>query len=252
MTIRDDHELEGLRRSGRAAAEILAEVAAAAVPGVSTAELDARARAAMTERGARSAPETTYAFPGAICLSVNEEVVHGVPGRRRLVAGDLLKVDVTIELDGWITDTARSVIVGVADARARRLVACAHAAFRAALDAARAGRPVRAIGRAVDAETRRRGFRVVRELCGHGVGRRLHEDPEVPNFEDPHQRDLLAEGMVMAIEPILSAGSGRIVTAPDGWTIRTRDGALAAHHEHTVVITAARPLVLTALDADAA
>ncbi len=252
MTIRDGHDLDGLRRCGRAAAEVLAAVAAAAAPGVTTAELDTLARAAMAQRGARSAPETTYDFPGAICLSVNEEVVHGIPGRRRLVAGDLLKVDVTIELDGYVTDTARSVIVGPAGAVARRLVACSHAAFRAALGQARAGRPVRAIGRAVDAETRRRGFRVVRELCGHGVGRSVHEDPEVPNFEDPHQRDLFVEGMVVAIEPILAAGSGRIVTAPDGWTLRTRDGGLAAHHEHTVVITSARPLVLTALAADAA
>ena len=157
-----------------------------------------------------------------------------------------MKLDVTAEKDGYVADAARSVVVGEAGAIARKLAACAHAAFEKGAAAARAGNPVNAIGRAVEREVRARGFSVIRGLEGHGTGRTIHEPPSVPNYFDERQTDLLTEGLVLTIEPIICAGSGAAYTDRDGWTIRTRDGSLAAHHEHTLVITSGRPILLTA------
>jgi methionyl aminopeptidase len=172
-------------------------------------------------------------------------VVHGIPGPRRLAAGDLVKLDVTVEKDGYIADAARSVIVELGSDLATRLVACAREAFAAALAVARAGTKVNAISRAVETTVRARGFTVMRELTGHGVGRAIHEAPSVPNHYDPWQRDVLTDGLVLTIEPIISAGSARIRQDRDGWTTRTTDGSWAAHYEHTLVITRDRPVVLT-------
>jgi methionyl aminopeptidase len=214
--------------------------------GVTTADLDAIAAGVFDRHGARSAPTLVYGFPGHALISVNDEIVHGVPGPRRLNRGDVVKLDVTVEKDGFIADAARTVIVGAGSDTARRMVACARAAFRAALPVAQAGSRVNEIGRAVEQEVRRHGFTVVQGLCGHGVGRTIHEDPSVPNQYDPRQRDVLTEGLVLTIEPMISAGSGHAVEDPNGWTIRTRDGSLSAHHEHTLVITTGQPLILTA------
>jgi methionyl aminopeptidase len=181
------------------------------------------------------------------CISLNDEAVHGIPGDRRLRRGDLVKLDVTAELDGYIADAAVTVpLLPVSPVR-RRLCECAEAAFSRALTAARAGQPVWKIGRAVEAEVRRRGFHVIRALSGHGVGRAIHEDPTVPNYEDRSADDRLTPGLVLTIEPIIAAGAGEVHVAPDGWTIRTDDRSLSAHHEHTIVITRDRPLVLTAI-----
>jgi methionyl aminopeptidase len=224
----------------------LEALAAAVRPGVTTADLDAIARDVVVAHGARSAPALVYGFPGTVLISVNDEVVHGIPGPRRLRRGDLVSLDVTIEKDGYIADAARSVVVEEGEAPAARLVACAEAAFDAALDVARAGTPVNEIGRAVEQEVRRWGFAIVRGLTGHGVGRAIHEPPTVANEYNPRQRDILTEGLVLTIEPMISAGSGRTVQSGDGWTIRTRDGSLASHHENTLVITRDHPVVLTA------
>jgi methionyl aminopeptidase len=172
--------------------------------------------------------------------------VHGIPGARTLERGDVVKLDVTVEKDGYVADAARTVLVGSGTETARRLIACSRAAFRAALTVARAGTRVNEIGRAVEQEVRRHGFSVVHGLSGHGVGRAIHEEPSVPNWYDPWQRDVLTDGLVLTIEPLISAGSSRAVTDRDGWTVRTADGSLAAHHEHTLVITAQQPLILTA------
>jgi methionyl aminopeptidase len=187
-----------------------------------------------------------YGFPKTVLISVNDEVVHGIPGPRRLEADDLVKLDVTLELDGYIADAARTVIVGTGSDVARRLAACARAAFASALAVAKAGTKVNEISRAVETEVRRRGFTVVRGLTGHGVGRAIHEPPSVPNHYDPWQRDVLTDGLVLTIEPIISAGSERIRQDADGWTLRTSDGSLSAHHEHTLVVTRERPIMLTA------
>jgi methionyl aminopeptidase len=213
---------------------------------VTTGELDETAARLFAACSARSAPAFTYGFPRTVLISVNDEIVHGIPGARRIAAGDIVKLDVTVEKDGYVADAARSVVVKPAKATAHSLAICARAAFDAAVAVARAGVRVNEIGRAVEREVRRRGFSVINGLCGHGVGRTIHEEPSVPNYYDPFQTDVLTEGMVITIEPMISAGSAYAIQDADGWTLRTRDGSLSAHHEHTLVITRGAPVVLTA------
>ena len=246
MSIESADDWKGLRRAGRIAHLTLDALEAHVRPGVSTADLDAVAARLFATHGARSAPAMVYGFPGTVLISVNDEVVHVIPGPRRLASGDLVKLDVTVEKDGYIADAARSVIVESGSDVATQLVACAREAFAAALTVARAGTKVNAISRAVEMTVRARGFTVMRGLTGHGVGRAIHEAPSVPNHYDPWQRDVLTDGLVLTIEPIISAGSARIRQDRDGWTTRTTDGSWAAHYEHTLVITRDRPVVLTA------
>jgi len=246
MSITTTSEWNGMREAGRIVRLVLDALESHARPGITTGELDALAASLLGDNHARSAPAVVYNFPGTVLISVNDEVVHGVPGARRLTRGDVVKLDVTVEKDGYMADAARTVLLEGAGDRAVRLRACAEAAFAQAMTVARAGTPVSAIGRAIETEVRRRGFSVIRDLAGHGIGRTIHEEPSVPNYFNARQRDLLTEGMVVAIEPIISAGSWRVVEAADGWTIRTLDGSLAAHYEHTVVITRDAPVLLTA------
>jgi methionyl aminopeptidase len=246
MSIESEQDLEGLRRVGRVVALTLEATRAAVELGVTTADLDAVAAEVFARHGAHSAPADTYDFPGTICISVNDEAVHGIPRRRPLLPGDLVKLDVTAELDGYLADAAISVPVPPAAPQTIRVAAAARAALRAGLGVARAGRPVSAIGRAVEREVRERRLTVLRPLAGHGIGRRIHEEPSVPNYYDPWSRARLTEGLVITIEPIISAGRDALVEADDGWTIRTADGAVSAHAEHTIVITRDRPIVLTA------
>lgn len=246
MSIESPSDWIGLREVARIVRRVLDDVEACVKPGVTTGELDRVAASLLAEHGARSAPALTYGFPGSVLVSINDEVVHGVPGARRIAQGDLVSLDVTVEKDGYVADAARSLVVGEASDLARRLVACSQSALDAALDVARAGTPVNAIGRAVEREVRRAGFQVVRGLTGHGVGRTIHEWPNVPNQYDPQQQDVLTDGLVLTIEPMICAGSGKTFVGKDGWTVRTRDGSLASHHEHTLVITRDRPIVLTA------
>jgi methionyl aminopeptidase len=245
MSIQSSADWEGLREVSRVVRLTLDALVARVRPGVTTGELDAVAAQLIAAEGARSAPQLEYGFPGTVLISVNDEIVHGIPGARVIRPGDLVKLDVTLEKDGFVADAARSVVVAPADELASRLTACAQAAFENALDVARAGVRVSHIGRAVEREVRRWGFFVVRGLTGHGVGRAIHEEPTVANEWDPWQRDVLTEGLVLTIEPMISAGSPRPVLDKDGWTMRTRDGSLAAHDEHTLVITKGRPIVLT-------
>jgi methionyl aminopeptidase len=246
MSIESTDDWDGLREVARVTRETLDALEAALAPGVTTAALDRLAAQVLTAAGARSAPAIEYGFPGTVLISLNDEIVHGIPGPRAIRPGDLVKLDVTVEKDGYVADAARSVVVGPGSDVAHRLVACARAAFEAGLAVARAGTKVNAIGRAVDREVRRHGFRGVRGLAGHGVGRKIHEEPSVPNHFDPWQDDVLTDGMVITIEPMISAGSTRAVQGDDGWTIRTGDASLSAHFEHTLVVTHGRPVVLTA------
>jgi methionyl aminopeptidase len=239
-------ELEGLRRAGTVVAETLRAVAREVRPGVSTAELDRVAARVFARHGARSGPALDYAFPGAICLSVGDEAVHGIPGPRKLRSGELVKVDVTAELDGFYADACVTVGAGTVRPRMRRLAGAAQACLRVGLRAAVAGAPIHAIGSAVEDEARRRGFTVCHELQAHGVGRAVHEEPSVPMVYDPSADGELTEGLVITVEPILTTGVGRTVTAPDGWTERTVDGAPVAHAEHTIVIRRGAPLIVTA------
>jgi methionyl aminopeptidase len=245
MSIESIADWRGLRAASDIARLTLDTLEQHVHAGVTTGELDRKAADLFSAYGARSAPAFTYGFPGTVLISVNDEIVHGIPGQRRINAGDLVKLDVTVEKDGYIADAARSVLVAPASETAVRLAACAAAAFDAALDVASAGTPVSRIGLAVQREVERWGFTVVRGLAGHGVGRAIHEEPSVPNEWDPFQRDVLTEHLVLTIEPMISAGSGRPVVDADGWTVRTSDGSLAAHYEHTLVITKGRPVVLT-------
>ncbi len=247
MSIESPKDLEGLRKAGRVVAMTLRELERSVRPGITTAELDEVARRVIERDGARAAPRLVYGFPGVACISVNDEAVHGVPGERTLREGDLVKFDVTVELDGYFADAARTVPVGSVSDEASRLGECARAAFERAMGVARAGERLNAIGGAVEREVRTRGFAVVRELSGHGVGRSIHEEPTVPNFFDPREKRRLTEGLVLAIEPIVTTGSGRVRTRGDRWTIETVDGSLASHHENTVVITRGRPIVVTTL-----
>jgi methionyl aminopeptidase len=214
--------------------------------GVTTAQLDEAGARVMRECGAQSAPSLVYGFPGANCISLNDEAVHGIPGDRQLKEGDLLKLDVTVEKDGFMADAAETVAVGEIPEQSRQLMECAERAFQKATLVARAGFRVFEIGRAVEKEVRRAGFSVIRDLGGHGIGRTIHEEPRVPNFADPEASQILTEGLVITIEPIIAAGSGRAVLARDGWTVRTADHRPSAHYEHTLVITKREPILLTA------
>jgi len=235
-----------MRAAGRAVRRVLEAMKSQVRPGITTGELDRIGERQMTALGAQSGPAKVYQFPGANCISVNEEAVHGIPGGRRLCEGDLVKLDVTLEKDGFMADAAETVAVGEVSEEQQRLIACAQLAFEKAMLSARAGFRVYEIGRAVEKEVRRQGFSVIRDLGGHGIGRTIHEEPRVPNFADPDASQILTEGLVITVEPIIAAGSGRIVLDPDGWTIRTADGRPSAHYEHTLVITRGTPILLTA------
>ncbi len=246
MTIHSTDELTGLQRVGHLVARTLAHMRALVRPGVTTATIDDAAARYARDEGARSAPQLTYDFPGFTCISVNDEIVHGIPGPRVLSASDVVKLDVTLELQGFMADSAVTVIVPPASVEARELQRAARIAFGKGLDVVRPGRQLHEVGRAVELAARKQGASVLRELCGHGIGRALHESPEVPNWGDPTARTVLREGMVFALEPMLAATPARAVEGRDGWTLRTHNGALAVHHEHTIVVRHGAPLVLTA------
>ncbi|HEX6024917.1 MAG TPA: type I methionyl aminopeptidase [Solirubrobacter sp.] len=244
MSIDHPDELTALRAVGRVVSQTLRELARRVRPGVTTAELDSVAAAVFASHGARSGPQLDYDFPGTVCISLDDECVHGIPGPRRLRDGQLVKLDVTAELNGYYADACRTVAVGRARGREQRLAAAAQSALRKGLQAATAGANIGAIGAAVQTEVERRGFSVCAELTGHGIGRRIHEAPDVPNiaWDGP----TLTDGLVITVEPIIAAGSGEVHVGDDGWTIRTDDGSPSAHAEHTIVITDRAPLLVTA------
>jgi len=246
MSIETEAELAALQEAGRVVRLVIAEMRAAVRAGVTTVELDRIGGEVMREHGARSAPRLVYGFPGENCISVNDEVVHGVPSNRLLADGDLVKLDVTVEKNGFMADACVTVPVGRVSARAASLAETAERAFHAALREVRPGRRACDVGAAVEEFVTKRGFSVVRELTGHGIGRTIHEEPTIPNWADPTHRTWLEEGMVITLEPIISAGSGESFEAGDGWTVKTADGALAAHFEHTMVVRKGTPLLLTA------
>jgi methionyl aminopeptidase len=246
MSIESPEDAVGIRRAGRLVAEALRAMEAATEAGVRTADLDVVGHDVLKRYGARSAPRLVYGFPGINLISVNDEIVHGIAGGRRLRPGDVVKLDVTAELDGYIADAAVTVVVPPATERALLLRACAERAFRVGASVARAGALVADIGAAVEETVIEAGFAVLRELSGHGVGRTIHEPPTVPNYRDRRQRDVLSDGLVLTIEPIIAERPCRAMQDADGWTLRTSNGSLAAHYEHTVVITSDAPEILTA------
>ncbi len=248
MSIRSQTERKKLEAIGKIVRLTLDEMSAAVRPGVTTAELDSVAARVLAREGAESSPPKVYGFPGTACISVNDEAIHGIPGRRKIEEGDLVKLDVTAEKDGFVADAAVTIRAGKTSPAADALARCAESAFRQALKVAQVGNRVYEIGRAVEREVRRCGFSVIKELCGHGVGRTIHEEPQVPNYFDRRCRGKLTDGLVITIEPIISAGNGRALLAADKWTIKTADRSLSAHYEHTIVITHGGPVLLTATE----
>ena len=246
MSIDDPAGLEALTRAGAVVAATLREVRDRVRPGVTTAELDDAAAQVFRRHGARSGPQLDYDFPGTICISVDAEAVHGIPGPRRLRSGQLVKLDVTAELDGFYADACVTVPVGDVAPSRRRLITAAEVGLRRGIAAARAGAAVNRIGEAVERVVTARGFSVCRELTGHGIGRRIHEPPTVASVYDPDAREPLTDGLVITVEPIIAEGRGDVVGLPDGWTVVTRDGSPVAHAEHTIVVTGGDALVLTA------
>jgi methionyl aminopeptidase len=246
MSIRSQAEFEKLRAIGRIVRQALDKTAAAVRPGITTRELNEIGARVLLENGAESAPPKVYGFPAELCISVNDEAIHGIPSERVIQSGDLVKLDLVAEKDGFYADAAVSIHAGEIGATAGALARCATRAFYQALGSARAGNRVHEIGRVVERETRSSGFQVMRDLCGHGVGRTIHEPPSVPNYHEPRLKARLTEGLVITIEPIIAAGSGGSVLERDRWTIRTADGSLSAHYEHTIVITKREPILLTA------
>ncbi|HEX3806886.1 MAG TPA: type I methionyl aminopeptidase [Gaiellaceae bacterium] len=247
MSIESEADAAGLAAAGRVVAEALARMKRAVRAGVTTRELDEIGATVFARHGARSAPQLTYDFPGTNCISVNDEAVHGVPSSRALRDGDLVKLDVTAELGGYMADAAISVPVGAPTPLAVSLVAAAGRALVRALAVVAPGRRINEIGRAVEREVHGAGYQVLTSLGGHGIGRTIHEAPHVPNYYDAADDTVLTEGLVITIEPIIAATTSR-VRGPgrDGWAISTADGSLSAHVEHTIVVRRRGAEILTA------
>jgi len=248
MTIDSPADLAGLKKIGRVVAIALKEMKEYTRPGITTAELDAVGAAVFARFGARSAPQLAYNFPGATCISINNEAAHGIPGSRVIQPGDLVNIDVSAESDGYFADAAVMVAVPPVDTFKHNLVNCARVALQKAAAAAHAGKPINVIGRSIENVARGYGFTTLRDLGGHGVGRNIHETPHnITCFDNPADRRILKEGMVLTIEPFITGGATHVVTAPDGWTLKTSDGSLSAQFEHTLVITRGKPTIITAL-----
>lgn len=245
IVCRSAAEIERLARVNELVARVLAELKTMVAPGVSTADLDAVAEARLKEAGAASAFKGYHGYPATICASVNEQVVHGIPSRRALVEGDIVSVDMGAKLDGFYGDSAVTVPVGRIDDEAARLLEVTEAALYRGLRAVKPGARVSDIGAAVQEHVEAHGFSVVREFVGHGIGTKLHEEPQIPNYGPAGRGPRLAEGMVLAIEPMVNVGKPAVKVLGDGWTAVTKDGSLSAHFEHTVVVTGDGCRVLT-------
>ena len=245
IVIKTPDEIERMRAACTAAAETLAAVAREVQPGRTTGELNDLAAELIAKAGGKSPFLGYKGYPGHICVSVNEEVVHGIPSKRRVQYGDIVSLDIGIILDGFVGDNATTVAVGVVDPRTQQLLQVTQQALQAGIAAARAGNRVGDISHAVQTTVESQGFSVVREFVGHGVGRKMHEEPQIPNYGRPGDGPKLKPGMTLAIEPMINAGSSDVVMLSDGWTVVSGDGAPSAHFEHTVLVTDGAAEVLT-------
>jgi methionyl aminopeptidase len=239
-------EIERMARAGEVVADTLALIGEHARPGVTTQELDDLADGFIRSRGGTPTFKGYRGYPASICTSPNEMVVHGIPGPYTLKDGDILSVDVGVTLDGFVADSAYTFPIGDVSAEAERLLEGCQAALAAGIEQCRVGNRLSDISHAIQVTTEEQGFSVVRSLVGHGVGRSMHEEPQIPNYGEPGRGPLLAEGMTFAIEPMITAGGPDVVLHDDEWSISSADGSLAAHFEHTVAITANGPRILTA------
>jgi methionyl aminopeptidase len=239
-------EIDVMAASGAVLARAHEAMADAVTAGVTTAELDAIAEQVIREAGAEPAFKGYHGFPATICPSVNDEVVHAIPGAYALLDGDLISIDCGAVLEGWVSDAARTYVVGTGNLEAIRLSEVTRRALAAGITAATVGHHIGDIGDAVQSVVEAAGFSCVQSLVGHGVGRSMHEPPNVPNFGVPGTGELLVDGLVIAIEPMVNIGGPDVILGPDGWTVTTKDGTLSAHWEHTIAVTAAGPRILTA------
>ncbi len=247
IIIKTPDEIRKMRESGRIAARIRDELAALVAPGVTTRELDRKAEMLIESFGAKSAFLGYHGYPGTVCISIDAEVVHGIPGERRIEMGEIVSLDIGVIYDGFVGDTATTVMVGVTDPDVVRLVRSTEQALVAGVAMARAGKRLGDLSHAVEEVAVRAGFSVVRDFVGHGIGRKMHEDPQIPNFGTPGRGPKLKVGMTLAIEPMVNLGGSAVNVLPDGWTVRTADGKPSAHFEHTVVIGEDGPEILTAV-----
>ncbi len=245
IVLKRPDEIARMRAAGRIVGQLLEEIGRRIRPGVTTAELDRFAEAFIRERGAIPSFKGYRGYPASICTSVNEQVVHGIPGERPLREGDILSVDVGVVLDGYHGDAARTFPVGEVDERARRLLEVTEQALWAGIEQARVGRHLSDIGHAIQRLVESAGLSVVREFVGHGIGRQMHEEPQVPNYGLPGRGVRLRAGMTLAIEPMVNEGASDVTILEDQWTAVTVDGSRSAHFEHTVAITDDGPVVLT-------
>ncbi|KQP80523.1 MULTISPECIES: type I methionyl aminopeptidase [unclassified Methylobacterium] len=246
MTVSNDDELTALKRIGRIVADALDAMGRAIEPGMTTRDLDGIGRAFLETAGARPAPEMVYGFPGATCISVNEEIAHGIPGERRIGPGDLVNIDVSAERDGYFADTGASFAVPPVTRAVERLCRDGRRAMWAGLRQVGPGKPLAEIGNAVGAFARKNGYTLVRNLASHGVGLSLHEAPtEIATWPDPSERRIIQEGLVFTVEPFLSLGADYAEDGDDPWTLYSRPQALTVQYEHTVVASRSGPLILT-------
>jgi methionyl aminopeptidase len=248
VTLKSAREIEIMRRSGQITAKVLTELMKAARPGMATSELDLLAERGIREAGGIPTFKGYNGFPGSICASVNEEIVHGIPGSRILHEGDLLSIDIGTTFDGYVSDSAVTIPVGTISQRARQLLEVTQECLAIGIAEMNAGNHVGDIGASVQAHAERHGYGVVRELVGHGVGRAMHEEPQVPNYGERGTGMELRPGLVLALEPMITQASPKIRILGDGWTVVTADGKLAAHFEHTVAVTEDGPRILTLRD----
>lgn len=246
MTITSEEELDGLKAIGRAVADAIAAMATAVRPGITTAELDEIAGRVLDEAGAIPAPRAIYGFPGIACISVSEEIAHGIPGDRVLKAGDLINLDVSASKDGFFADSGASFAVSPVPAKLDRLCRDGRRAMWAGIGAVAPGKPLGGIGRAVGAFARKNGYTLVRNLASHGVGRSLHEEPsEISTWPDPRERRTITEGLVFTVEPFLSLGAEWAEDGDDDWTLYSEPRAPTVQFEHTIVATRNGPVVVT-------
>ncbi len=245
IVLKNERDLEAMRPACALAGTVLDEVAAWIKPGLTTREIDEYAASRIKHHGAKSAFLGYRKYPCQICISVNDQVVHGLAGTRRVEFGDIVSLDVGVVYNGFIGDTARTVAVGGCSVAAQRLMDVTEKALQEGIAQAVAGNRVTDISRAVQNYVEGNGFSVVREFVGHGVGRSMHEEPQIPNFVDPKSDQKLRPGMTLAIEPMVNAGLPGVKILNDGWTVVTQDGSLSAHFEHTVLVTEAEPEIMT-------
>jgi methionyl aminopeptidase len=246
IIIKSKAEREKMRQAGHIVADVLAELRTAVQPGITTGELDARAAAILRKTGATASFLGYHSYPASICASVNDEVVHGIPGDRELQEGDIVSLDFGAIYQGWHGDSATTVPVGKIPAEVEHLLKVTQDALERGIAAARAGNRIRDISRVIQQHVEDAGFAIVKDYGGHGIGRSMHEDPQIMNYVDPgYPNPVLRPGMVIAIEPIVVMGNAETIDLPDGWTVVTEDGSYAAHFEHTVAITEGDADILT-------